>query len=62
MKRSHIVRLCEDALSRFHEPKYCDLEKSMLYQEGGQVATITLTSPQVSILALLLLRYRTEPC
>lgn len=40
--------------------KYCDLEKSMLYREGGQVDTITLTYPQVSILALLLLRYRTE--
>lgn len=62
MKRPHLVRLCENALSSFHGPKYCDLEKSMVYREGGQVDTITLTYPQVSILALLLLRYRTELC
>lgn len=57
MKRLHIFRLCKEVLFGFSGYKYCDLEKSMPAPRV-QVDAITLTSPQVSILALLLLRYR----
>lgn len=54
MRRLHILRLCEEILFGFGGYKYCDLEK-LMHVVRGQVDAIILTSPQVSILAPLLL-------